>query len=248
MKAEIVVPSSLDDITLEQYQLFMRIVSEEDSEEFLAQKMVSVFCKIRLSDVFKIRMLDVLEIATSIGEMIQKSCDLTPRFKMNDTEFGFIPDLENISFEEYVDLDSHLGDWQTMHKAMAVMYRPIVKTKRDKYDIEEYQGSITYSEVMKYAPLSIVLGSMVFFLSFKGRVVESYPKLFKDGGDGDGFSAEEQFNKQWGWYNSIYQLAGGNIAKFDEVTKLPLFQCLTYLTYEKQKNEIEMRKLKNRNR
>jgi len=173
MKAEIVVPSSLDDITLEQYQLFMRIVSEEDSEEFLAQKMVSVFCKIRLSDVFKIRMLDVLEIATSIGEMIQKSCDLTPRFKMNDTEFGFIPDLENISFEEYVDLDSHLGDWQTMHKAMAVMYRPIVKTKRDKYDIEEYQGSITYSEVMKYAPLSIVLGSMVFFYRLRDELLRA---------------------------------------------------------------------------
>ena len=173
MKAEIVVPSSLDDITLEQYQLFMRIVSEEDSEEFLAQKMVSVFCKIRLSDVFKIRMLDVLEIATSIGEMIQKSCDLTPRFKMNDTEFGFITDLENISFEEYVDLDSHLGDWQTMHKAMAVMYRPIVKTKRDKYDIEEYQGSITYSEVMKYAPLSIVLGSMVFFYRLRDELLKA---------------------------------------------------------------------------
>jgi len=173
MKAEIVVPSSLDDITLEQYQLFMRIVSKDDSEEFLAQKMVSVFCKIRLSDVFKIRMLDVLEIATSIGEMIQKSCDLTPRFKMNDTEFGFIPDLENISFEEYVDLDSHLGDWQTMHKAMAVMYRPIVKTKRDKYDIEEYQGSITYSEVMKYAPLSIVLGSMVFFYRLRDELLKA---------------------------------------------------------------------------
>jgi hypothetical protein len=173
MKAEIVVPSSLDDITLEQYQLFMRIVSEEDSEEFLAQKMVSVFCKIRLSDVFKIRMLDVLEIATSIGEMIQKSYDLTPRFKMNDTEFGFITDLENISFEEYVDLDSHLGDWQTMHKAMAVMYRPIVKTKRDKYDIEEYQGSITYSEVMKYAPLSIVLGSMVFFYRLRDELLKA---------------------------------------------------------------------------
>ena len=173
MKAEIVIPSSLDDITLEQYQLFMRIVSEDDSEEFLAQKMVSVFCKIRLSDVFKIRMLDVLEIATSIGEMIQKSCDLTPRFKMNDTEFGFIPDLENISFEEYVDLDSHLGDWQTMHKAMAVMYRPIIKTKRDKYDIEEYQGSITYSEVMKYAPLSIVLGSMVFFYRLRDELLKA---------------------------------------------------------------------------
>jgi len=173
MKAEIVIPSSLDDITLEQYQLFMRIVSKDDSEEFLAQKMVSVFCKIRLSDVFKIRMLDVLEIATSIGEMIQKSCDLTPRFKMNDTEFGFIPDLENISFEEYVDLDSHLGDWQTMHKAMAVMYRPIVKTKRDKYDIEEYQGSITYSEVMKYAPLSIVLGSMVFFYRLRDELLKA---------------------------------------------------------------------------
>lgn len=171
MKQEIVIPSSLDDITLEQYQLFMRIVSDEDSEEFLAQKMVSVFCKIRLSDVFKIRMIDVLDIASSITDMLKKDYELTTRFKMNDTEFGFITDLENISFEEYVDLETHLGDWQTMNKAMAVMYRPITKSKKDKYEIEEYQGSITYSEVMKYAPLSITLGAMVFFYRLREELL-----------------------------------------------------------------------------
>jgi len=60
-----------------------------------------------------------------------------------------------------------------MNKAMAVMYRPITKSKKDKYEIEEYQGSITYSEVMKYAPLSIVLGSMVFFYRLREELLKA---------------------------------------------------------------------------
>jgi hypothetical protein len=28
---------------------------------------------------------------------------------------------------EYIDLDAFLGDWDNMHRAMAVLYRPIEK-------------------------------------------------------------------------------------------------------------------------
>ena len=83
--------------------------------------------------------------------------------KIQDIEFGFIPDLENISWGEYIDLESNLSSWDTMHKAMAVMYRPIIKTKKEKYEIEEYISSATYAEVMKFAPVNIALGASLFF-------------------------------------------------------------------------------------
>ena len=32
--------------------------------------------------------------------------------------------------------------------------------------------------------------------------------------------------------------------KFDQVTKLPLFQCLNFLTFEKEKNQLEAAMIK----
>ena len=49
----------------------------------------------------------------------------------DEVEFGFIPKLDNISLGEFVDLDSYMSDWDNMHKAMAVLYRPV--TFRKKY-------------------------------------------------------------------------------------------------------------------
>jgi len=60
------------------------------------------------------------------------------------------------------------------------------------------------------------------------------------------YSERGQFAKQWGWYTSIYAVAKGDITKFDEVTGYGLHQCLTYLSFEKQKTEIEQREFNNR--
>jgi hypothetical protein len=88
--------------------------------------------------------------------------------------------------------------------------------------------------------------SIGFFLQFKQRITSGYPELFGEGNQEGSepineFSETTQFAKQWGWYQSIYGLAKGDVTKFDEITKLGLLKCLTYLTFEHQKNEIEKR-------
>jgi len=64
----------------------------------------------------------------------------------------------------------------------------------------------------------------------------------------DGFNDEAQFGKRWGWYSSIYALAQGDVRRFDSISKLPLRQCLTYLTFEKQKSDLEMKLIKRANK
>jgi hypothetical protein len=46
---------------------------------------------------------------------------------------------------------------------MAVLFRPITKRKGEKYEIEEYESSINYSEVMKGMPLDVAISANVFF-------------------------------------------------------------------------------------
>jgi hypothetical protein len=96
--------------------------------------------------------------------MFNQEHKLIQRFKLGGTEFGFIPNLEDMTFGEYTDLDTYITDWDMMHRAMAVLFRPIKKNGLNgTYEIEDYNGTITYGEVMKYAPLDVCLGATVFF-------------------------------------------------------------------------------------
>jgi len=175
MKLEISIPTELKEIKLAQYQAFLKIAKDNEDEEFLNQKMVQTFCNIDLKDVAEIRFKDVLEITASLGKMFNvQSHKFINRFKLGGVEFGFIPELEDMTFGEYTDLDSYIGDWDNMHKAMAVLYRPITKKGlNNTYEIEKYNGSITYSDVMKHAPLDVVFGANVFFYNLGNELLKS---------------------------------------------------------------------------
>ena len=174
MKLELTIPTKLNEITLAKYQAFLTVANSNDDPEFVQQKMIQIFCGIDLKNVAQIRNKDVNEISESLSKMFQTDHEFTPTFKMGGVEFGFIPNLDEITNGEYIDLTKYISDWKNMHKAMAVMYRPITKRLgKDKYDIQPYEGTITYSEVMKYAPLDAVLGSIVFFYNLANALLRS---------------------------------------------------------------------------
>jgi hypothetical protein len=173
MKIELTIPTTLNDIKLAQYQKFLSIAKDNEDGEFLQQKMVQIFCGIDLKDVASIRYKDVAEITTNINNLFTKENRFIQRFKMGGVEFGFIPNLDDMSTGEYMDLDTYIVDWETMHNAMAVLYRPITNKLGNKYQIEEYKGSITYADVMRHAPLDVVLGAMVFFYNLGNDLLKS---------------------------------------------------------------------------
>jgi hypothetical protein len=163
MKLELLIPTSLSEIPLKHYQEFRKVAENSNDEEFVAEKMIELFCGIELKDVIKIKASDISDMVSHFNKLFSGKQKFEHRFKIGDLEFGFVPDLENISWGEYIDIERNLTDWDTMHKAMAAMYRPITKRKGEKYEIEDYNGTANYSEVMKYAPLSVVFGASVFF-------------------------------------------------------------------------------------
>ena len=173
MKIELTIPTTLNDIKLAQYQKFLSIAKDNEESEFLQQKMVQLFCGIDLKDVAQIRYKDVAEITANINNLFTKENAFIQRFKMGGVEFGFIPNLDEMSTGEYMDLDTYITDWDTMHNAMAVLYRPIINKLGNKYQIEEYKGSITYADVMRHAPLDVVLGAMVFFYTLGNDLLKS---------------------------------------------------------------------------
>tara|TARA_R110000796_G_scaffold251820_1_gene384117 strand:- start:1051 stop:1278 length:228 start_codon:yes stop_codon:yes gene_type:complete len=72
-----------------------------------------------------------------------------------------------------------------------------------------------------------------------------YPELF-GGGDKEGTDERSGFSRKWGSYSELYTLAQGDITRFKEVARLSLHQCLMYLSFEKEKIELEGRMIKNK--
>ena len=163
MKVDINVPDSLNEITLYQYQKFERLIQNNEASHFVNQKTIEIFCGIELKDVARIRIADIDSLLVHLNTLLQTKPKLTRTFKLGVYEFGFIPKLEDITSGEFIDLENYLSDTETLHKAMAVLFRPIKSKVKDLYIIEEYEAADKYAEVLKYMPLDIALGSMLFF-------------------------------------------------------------------------------------
>ena len=125
--------------------------------------MIEIFCGIPLSDSYKLKMSSAAAIVDIITELLNQTPKHTERFKLNGIEYGFIPDLDEMSLGEYIDLDNNVSSWEKMHVAMNVLYRPIKTSKVGKYNIEEYD--VKNPEVMKDMPLGAAIGSVFFFLN-----------------------------------------------------------------------------------
>jgi len=172
VELEVSIPQDLSAIKLHQYQKYLSVakgVDEGDkNNEFLNLKALEIFCGLSLKDSYNLPVSMFESVLKQLSDCFGEKTDLVQRFKMTGSdgvtaEFGFIPNLDKMTFGEYIDLESYITDWDNMHKAMAVMYRPIVGGKKHLYEIEPYEGTERWADVMKDAPVNVALGAIVFF-------------------------------------------------------------------------------------
>ena len=171
MKVKINIPNKLEEITLKQYQKWLKIAEGKEDENFIKQKMIEIFCNIPLKQVLQIKLSDVDIICQTINEVFEKKPVFKNKFVFNEIEFGFIPKLDDITLGEHIDLETYLNDFEYMHKAMSVLYRPITYKKKDQYLIEDYEGSNKYN--LENISLDIALGASVFFWNLKKELLSN---------------------------------------------------------------------------
>ena len=185
---ELQVPTTLSDIKLWQYQKYMKIIEQnktenaEDEEkinDFLNMKLVEIFCNVSLRDVSTIPLKYFNEILEVLNKAFEEKPKLVQRFKLLDVDMGFIPKLDDITLGEYVDIETNISDWQKMHKAMAVLYRPVNFKAKDKYTVAPYKVNEEIQELMKEMPLDVAISSMVFFYDLGKDLLGAIPKYLE---------------------------------------------------------------------
>ena len=104
MKVDLIVPNSLNEVTLGQYQEYLKLKNLTETQ--LSFKMIEIFCGVKAEHVRLLKASDVTDIVNIISTMFESKPSLVHTFKMAGVEYGFIPNLDEMSFGEYIDLDT----------------------------------------------------------------------------------------------------------------------------------------------
>ncbi len=163
MELKLKIPTCLSEITLKQYKAFLQVQETEKNDKIYNAKVINIFCNIKMEEVMLLKLNDVTDITNIIYNLFEQKPSLVSKFKLNGIEYGFIPQLDDISFGEYIDLDTYIGDWDNIDRAMNVLYRPILVRLKEKYSIDKYV--IENHKNLENMPMNAVLSSIFFLLN-----------------------------------------------------------------------------------
>ena len=180
---KIILPESINDITLFQFQQYDELLKREDLDEYnFNKRKIQIFTGIERNRIDLVSSVDYKMILTQIDLALNQTVEFKPTFFIKDVEFGFIPNFDKITQDEFIDISTHGVSVESMHKLMAVLFRPIKnKDVLGNYEIIKYKGTKQYSDIMKHMPLSIVNGSLVFFSSLANELINYTQKYMTQG-------------------------------------------------------------------
>ena len=164
---KVILPENQSEITLEQYQRYVKLLERTDLDIYnFNRRKLEIFTPLTFKDTENVTQVDFEFCLNQIDKALNEEHEFKNRFTLGNVEFGFIPNLDEMTTAEYVDLNKYTNTADTLHYLMAILFRPIInKDSFGNYEIQNYQGTKEYFELMKKTPLSIANGSLFFFIN-----------------------------------------------------------------------------------
>ena len=177
---EFKLPTSWDEVSLGQYSKLMLSIEKDGSTEIeLMIKSLEALVGIDGGILSKVPIKQLREAYNQLGELISTTPnnELSRVIEIDGIEYGFIPEWDDFTLAEFVDLDNYLQDsWNNMQKIFALLYRPIKSRDDNKYIIDTYSlKNIKERRELFNNRLSIdtVYGALVFFCAIGTKHIES---------------------------------------------------------------------------
>jgi hypothetical protein len=76
-------------------------------------------------------------------------------------------------------------------------------------------------------------------LDFRKTIVSDFALVFnqQEAEEQQERIIEQGFGQKWGWFGIMHRLTNQDISKLENITKLNLLECLTWLSYETELNQ-----------
>ena len=158
---------SWEDVTLDKWQRLVlgNKVSKAKAKE--AKDTIALLSDIPKKLIDQMSLKDVATIFEKVSNLQVKG-KLKKVFEIDGEEYGFLPDCDEISLGEWVDIETYLKDGleKNIHKLMAVLFRPLTRKEGKIYSISAYSGGRERAEKFKKKMTAAqVQQSLVFFWS-----------------------------------------------------------------------------------
>lgn len=173
MELEINIPTSLSEITLGDFQMFW------ESEKTDVDKL-HYLLKLSPSTINGLKRKYFVELIETIDRLLDSEVEFTQFVTLAGVDFGFIPNLEDLTQGEFIDIDENISDISTIHTACAVLFRQIKERDGVKYSVVEYNPEYGFDEVMKHLPLNVALGAKVFFWALGKELLKIIPSYLEE--------------------------------------------------------------------
>jgi|TARA_R100000081_G_C4820055_1_gene178932 hypothetical protein len=159
---EISIPTEWEDVSIEKFVKYSQAVNHLEDDKEIVVKTISTLCSIAEEVVEVMKMKDLQKIQTTLQKLISKPInkEIINKINIEGTVYGFHPKLDEMTMGEFVDVETYAkeNDFAGM---MSVLYRPIIQTQGNRYNIEPYDTDVHYSNSQKFKKLSINVGNAI---------------------------------------------------------------------------------------
>jgi len=176
-EVKLTIPDRWSDITIETYQKYVKIQEGKGSEKTKVLKSLALLCGTQLVVIKKMAYKDLLEIMGIIKKLIDTEPhkeEFKKIFKFKNEDYGFCPNLSQITTGEYIDLETYCKEpVENLHIIMSILYRRISFKRGERYAIESYNPDQFKEELFKDCPMDIALNSLGFFLTLGSKLART---------------------------------------------------------------------------
>jgi hypothetical protein len=173
---EIVVPKSWSAVTLKDYlELHKDLKAYEDSEEAMTAVMFHKLCKLKVEWISKLDIKTYISIKNQLSSFLSNTeLPLQRYINIDGIEYGFEPNLSNMSYGAYVDITKYneLTINDKWAEIMSILYRPVISKNAGFYDIKQYDGNVNPTPFLSVG-MDVHFGALFFLQNLYKDLLKS---------------------------------------------------------------------------
>ena len=165
---KVIIPTSQNDITLRQY------IEAQDKPE---REQIGIYLNLTQEELNQVPQSVYDEALQHISKAMEEEPKHVMRFKIGSTEYGMVPELNDIESGAFADAENHATELDGAHIFLNALYRPIKRKASVFYSVKGYDARRAVS--LLDAPLSVYTSTLVFFYNLAkdlGIYTQNYTK------------------------------------------------------------------------
>ena len=165
--------NSWEDVTLETYAKLISYKKKSNTDE--VYMLIQAMSDIPKKFAEALSLHDITQVLSNMVDIqTMENTSLKDIITLEDKEYGFHPNLDEITLGEYADLEHFMEDGYINYlpEIMAVLYRPVIKKDGKDYTIEAYNGKIEErKKIFRNMKANEVQTALVFFWNFGSELL-----------------------------------------------------------------------------